>query len=111
MRYTGFRLRTIVIVITTLAVLMGLGETMRRGLPYQVPRGGLLELTSRAEIRIWTGQVVDPDGTIIETYLLIPLEYVLALIAFLAAPILLVANYLSLRRKRDVLRQPHRFSG
>ena len=115
MNAPGFRLRMILIVIATLAVLMGLGRIVRPGpmrgiYEYLVPTGLFGSQRARfdfqrLEVWIWVDETVDSNGILIEiNYLCIPIEYVVTIGVILAAPVILTVNYLA-RRGTDISRQ------
>jgi hypothetical protein len=101
---SGFRLRTILTIIAALAILMGLGAAIRRVLPPTGPTGSLLELNYRGEISVRTGQELDRNGSVVETYLTIPLEFIIALVVIVTAPIVLRGEYANRGKKWSGLR-------
>jgi hypothetical protein len=112
---SSLRLRTMMIIIATLAVLMVLGAIMRSG---RGPQGvyGWLEppdsgsgparfVTRRWEVWIRIDQTLDSRGFLKETeYVCIPVEYLATLIVILAVPVILAVDYLSRWRKQDQFR-------
>jgi hypothetical protein len=115
MNAPGFRLRTILILIATLAVLMGLGATIRPGpmrgiYEYLVPTDRFGSDRARFDLRrwevwIWVDETVDSKGIVKEIdYMCIPIEHVASLAVILAAPVILTVDYLA-RRRTDISRQ------
>jgi hypothetical protein len=112
MNAPGFRLRTVLIVIATLAVLLGLGRMIRPG-----PMRGIYEYLvsadhfgsqrarfdlQRWEVWIWVDETVDGNGIVKEiNYVCVPMEYVVTITIILAAPVILTVDYLA-RRRTDI---------
>jgi hypothetical protein len=94
----GFRLRTILIIIATLAVLMGLCQAIERSAPRLLPDNRTIGMT-RDGITILTGRSY-ANGLITTTHLLIPLGLIVILIGLLTIPIILAVDHQSRRRNR-----------
>jgi hypothetical protein len=119
MRSYGFRLRTILVAIACLGVLMGLGATMRPG-PMRglygiiVPPSQFGSARLRLDFHRWEVWIRDDsDSSSVEwlseqdrldsigkiSFVCIPIEYLLAIVVFVASPFVLVVDYLLRRRK------------
>src|SRR5262245_7897017 len=114
MNAPSFRLRTILIIIATLAVLMGFGAMIRPGpmrgiYEYLVPTDRFGSDRARFDLRrweiwIWIDETVDSKGTVKDiSYICISIEYVASLAVILAAPVILTVDYLA-RRRTDISR-------
>jgi len=122
MRRHGLRLRTILVVIATLAVLMGLGATMRPG-PIRGVYGIVVPIDQfgpgrpRFDLQRWEVWIPD-DPTSVEwisadespandpgkdLYVCIPVEYVVTPLVIVALPIAFTIDYLLRRRRRAKL--------
>jgi hypothetical protein len=130
-RHSGFRLRTIMVVIAVVAILMGLGAMRRRD-----PGSHFIDIIGVADLdsdrsgglteswMVWIRVVQSSPNALIRFLIhpsivengsrepgvttavyFIPLEYVATLVIVSATTILMLVDYLARRRRRAALRR------
>ncbi len=101
MRHHGFRLRTILNVIATLAILMGLCQVIERSAPAILPDDRKVGITSYG-LTVLARHIPGTGPQSIEEYEyeVIPLELIVIAVFLFVLLIILAASYLFRRSKR-----------